>query len=92
MGRICVGSGPSLCLGNTWASLGLPPSPVLMLLSCDSFAFSPSVRALIGLETIKTATAFWWGINFGFLRDQGPGDLGKIVSQVLCEQSTLSEL
>lgn len=74
------------------ASLMLLPSPILMLLGCDTFAFWPSVRALVGLETIKTATAFWWGINFGFLGDQGPGDFRRIVSQVLCEQSTLSEL
>lgn len=79
-----------LCPGNTWASLMLHPSPVLLLLGCDTFAFWPSVRALVGLETLKMATAFWWEINFGFLENEGPGDLGRIVSQVLCEQRTLS--
>lgn len=89
-GWICVGSGPSLCPGNTWAFLMLPPSPVLVFLGCDTFAFWPSVRAPVGLETLKMATSFSWGISFGFLGDQRSGDLGKIVSQVLCEQSTLS--
>lgn len=51
------------------------------------FSFLTFCESLAGLETLKMATASWWGINFG---DQGPDDLGIIVSQVLYEQSTLS--
>ena len=63
-----------------------------MLLGCDAVAFWCAVRALAGLETWEMASAFWWGINFGFFGCRGPGGLEKIVSQVLSEPSALAEL
>lgn len=64
----------------------------MLLLGCDASVFWPAGRALAGLDMAEMASAFWWGIYLGFLGYQGAGGLGKIVSCILPELSTSSEL
>lgn len=58
----------------------------------DALVFWPAGRALAGLDMAEMASAFWRGIYLGFLGCQGAGGLGKIVSCILPELSTSSEL